>query len=56
MQGLLKHEGKAKFGEQYTKWQKQAAEFEIDGHAPIRQAVIYHAIMVTARPAIRTVQ
>eukprot|EP00262_Sarcandra_glabra_P005319 TRINITY_DN16762_c0_g1_i1.p1 TRINITY_DN16762_c0_g1~~TRINITY_DN16762_c0_g1_i1.p1 ORF type:complete len:485 (+),score=66.37 TRINITY_DN16762_c0_g1_i1:130-1584(+) len=36
-QGLLKHEGKAKFGEAYHQWQKDAANFNIDGHYPVRE-------------------
>ncbi|KAK9843377.1 hypothetical protein WJX84_003965 [Apatococcus fuscideae] len=35
-QGLLKHEGKARYGEQYRTWQTKAASFEIEGHAPVR--------------------
>lgn len=35
-QGLLKHEGKARFGPAFASWQRQAAEFEIDGQAPVR--------------------
>lgn len=37
LQGLLKHEGKAKFGEAYRQWQKDAANFNIDGHYPVRE-------------------
>ncbi|CAI5471972.1 unnamed protein product [Closterium sp. Yama58-4] len=33
-QGLLKEEGKTRFGENYRMWQKDAANFEIDGHYP----------------------
>lgn len=36
IQGLMKEEGKQKFGSQYTMWQKQASEFEIDNQAPVR--------------------
>ncbi|GIL60957.1 hypothetical protein Vafri_15756, partial [Volvox africanus] len=36
-QGLLKHEGKALYGEQYKKWQKAPHTFELDGHAPVRE-------------------
>ncbi|XP_062082895.1 probable 2-carboxy-D-arabinitol-1-phosphatase [Humulus lupulus] len=36
-QGLLKHEGKAKFGEAFRKWQVDAANFNIDGHYPVRE-------------------
>ncbi|GLC74879.1 hypothetical protein PLESTF_001567300 [Pleodorina starrii] len=36
-QGLLKHEGKALYGEQYKRWQKAPHEFELDGHAPVRE-------------------
>lgn len=37
MQGLLKDEGKAKFGDAFRTWQKQADTFAIDGHAPVRE-------------------
>eukprot|EP00850_Spirogloea_muscicola_P010808 SM000065S20157 [mRNA] locus=s65:72480:76395:- [translate_table: standard] len=36
-QGLFKEEGKAKYGEAYKMWQKDAANFEIDGHFPVRE-------------------
>ncbi|XP_047308466.1 probable 2-carboxy-D-arabinitol-1-phosphatase [Impatiens glandulifera] len=36
-QGLLKHEGKAKFGAAYGQWQRDAANFKIDGHYPLRE-------------------
>ncbi|XP_068659912.1 probable 2-carboxy-D-arabinitol-1-phosphatase [Aristolochia californica] len=36
-QGLLKHEGKAKFGNAYSQWQKDPANFNIDGHYPVRE-------------------
>lgn len=36
-QGLLKHEGKAKFGDAYRQWQKDASNFNIDGHYPVRE-------------------
>ncbi|PKA64297.1 putative phosphoglycerate mutase [Apostasia shenzhenica] len=36
-QGLLKHEGKEKFGSAYRQWQKDAANFSIDGHYPVRE-------------------
>ncbi|KAJ8641289.1 hypothetical protein MRB53_017983 [Persea americana] len=36
-QGLLKHEGKAKFGDAYRQWQKDAPNFNIDGHYPVRE-------------------
>ncbi|KAK7262202.1 hypothetical protein RJT34_29765 [Clitoria ternatea] len=36
-QGLLKHEGKAKFGSAYRQWQVDAANFIIDGHYPVRE-------------------
>ena len=32
----MKQEGKSRYGEQFTMWQKQAAEFEIDNQAPVR--------------------
>jgi broad specificity phosphatase PhoE len=37
LQGLFKEEGKARFGQQYAMWQKDAANFEIDGHYPVRE-------------------
>ncbi|GAV80137.1 His_Phos_1 domain-containing protein [Cephalotus follicularis] len=36
-QGLLKHEGKAKFGAAFHQWQVDAANFNIDGHYPVRE-------------------
>ncbi|XP_027345248.1 probable 2-carboxy-D-arabinitol-1-phosphatase [Abrus precatorius] len=36
-QGLLKHEGKARFGSAYRQWQVDAANFIIDGHYPVRE-------------------
>ncbi|KAG0484970.1 hypothetical protein HPP92_009049 [Vanilla planifolia] len=33
-QGLLKHEGKERFGNAYRQWQKDAENFIIDGHYP----------------------
>uniref|UniRef100_A0A6V7QXL7 2-carboxy-D-arabinitol-1-phosphatase n=1 Tax=Ananas comosus var. bracteatus TaxID=296719 RepID=A0A6V7QXL7_ANACO len=36
-QGLLKHEGKEKFGSAFRQWQKDAANFSIDGHYPVRE-------------------
>ncbi|MCD7464195.1 2-carboxy-D-arabinitol-1-phosphatase [Datura stramonium] len=36
-QGLLKHEGKAKFGEAFRQWQLDAPNFIIDGHYPVRE-------------------
>ncbi|KAL4182488.1 hypothetical protein AMTRI_Chr11g150340 [Amborella trichopoda] len=36
-QGLLKHEGKSKFGNAYRQWQIDAANFNIDGHYPVRE-------------------
>ncbi|KAK9126483.1 hypothetical protein Scep_015329 [Stephania cephalantha] len=36
-QGLLKHEGKERFGEAYRKWQIDAPNFNIDGHYPVRE-------------------
>jgi len=36
-QGLLKEEGIQRYGEQFKAWQKDAANFEIDGHAPVRE-------------------
>jgi broad specificity phosphatase PhoE len=36
-QGLVKAEGKLRFGDEWGMWQKDAAAFEIDGHAPVRE-------------------
>lgn len=36
-QGLLKHEGIAKFGVAFGQWQKDAPNFNIDGHYPVRE-------------------
>eukprot|EP01026_Neomeris_dumetosa_P044445 TRINITY_DN3745_c0_g1_i12.p1 TRINITY_DN3745_c0_g1~~TRINITY_DN3745_c0_g1_i12.p1 ORF type:complete len:522 (-),score=53.33 TRINITY_DN3745_c0_g1_i12:287-1813(-) len=36
-QGLLKQEGKDRFGALYKDWQKRAHQFEIDNHAPVRE-------------------
>ncbi|CAG9467203.1 unnamed protein product [Pedinophyceae sp. YPF-701] len=36
-QGLFKAEGKARYGESFRAWQKTPAEFEIHGHAPVRE-------------------
>eukprot|EP00878_Enallax_costatus_P007368 GHUV01007717.1.p1 GENE.GHUV01007717.1~~GHUV01007717.1.p1 ORF type:complete len:340 (+),score=19.49 GHUV01007717.1:20-1039(+) len=36
-QGLLKSEGKSRFGDEYIMWQKQAEAFTIDQHAPVRE-------------------
>uniref|UniRef100_A0A1D1ZJT8 2-carboxy-D-arabinitol-1-phosphatase n=1 Tax=Anthurium amnicola TaxID=1678845 RepID=A0A1D1ZJT8_9ARAE len=36
-QGLLKHEGKAKYGDAYRQWQVDAANFSIDGRYPVRE-------------------
>ncbi|WJZ89834.1 hypothetical protein VitviT2T_009024 [Vitis vinifera] len=36
-QGLLKHEGKAKFGAAFRQWQMDAANFNIDDHYPVRE-------------------
>lgn len=37
LQGLLKHEGKAKYGSAYHQWQVDAPNFNIDGHYPVRE-------------------
>ncbi|KAH8510356.1 hypothetical protein H0E87_008062 [Populus deltoides] len=36
-QGLLKHEGKEKFGAAFRQWQVDASNFNIDGHFPVRE-------------------
>lgn len=33
----MKHEGKAKFGAAFRQWQLDAANFNIDGHYPVRE-------------------
>ncbi|KAK4409053.1 2-carboxy-D-arabinitol-1-phosphatase [Sesamum angolense] len=35
--GLLKNEGKAKYGAAYRQWQIDAPNFNIDGHFPVRE-------------------
>lgn len=37
LQGLIKAEGKQRFGEEYARWSKQPHTFEMDGHAPVRE-------------------
>ena len=40
--------GKERYGEQFRMWQKQAAEFEIDGRPPVRSALAkYSALSMT---------
>lgn len=36
LQGLLKEEGKERFGETYREWQKRPHELTINNHAPVR--------------------
>ncbi|CAA7027693.1 unnamed protein product [Microthlaspi erraticum] len=36
-QGLIKKEGKEKFGEAFRRWQEDPANFNIDGHYPVRE-------------------
>ncbi|XP_048499150.1 probable 2-carboxy-D-arabinitol-1-phosphatase isoform X2 [Beta vulgaris subsp. vulgaris] len=36
-QGLLKHEGKEKFGTAFRQWQLDVPNFIIDGHYPVRE-------------------
>ena len=36
-QGLLKAEGAERHGEAWTAWQRDAANFKIDGHFPVRE-------------------
>ncbi|KAL5204155.1 hypothetical protein ABZP36_009026 [Zizania latifolia] len=36
-QGLLKNEGKERYGVLYRQWQKNAANFSIDGHYPVQE-------------------
>ncbi|KAI7741119.1 hypothetical protein M8C21_002138 [Ambrosia artemisiifolia] len=36
-QGLLKHEGIEKYGPAFRQWQKDAPNFNIDGHYPVRE-------------------
>lgn len=33
----MKHEGKAKYGAAFRQWQVDAANFNIDGHYPVRE-------------------
>ena len=33
----MKNEGKARYGDEYKKWQKDASNFVIDGHYPVRE-------------------
>lgn len=33
----MKHEGKAKYGAAFLQWQVDAANFNIDGHYPVRE-------------------
>ena len=35
-QGLVKEEGKQKYGQNFTRWQKTPAEFNISDHYPVR--------------------
>ena len=37
LQGSLKQEGKVKFGANYAAWKADPANFEIDGHFPVRE-------------------
>ena len=41
-QGLIKQEGKQRYGEQFAMWQKRASEFEIDGQVPVRSIAAVH--------------
>ncbi|KAF7053311.1 hypothetical protein CFC21_061271 [Triticum aestivum] len=36
-QGLLKHEGKEKYGALFQQWQKNPSDCSIDGHYPVRE-------------------
>eukprot|EP00803_Ostreobium_quekettii_P008845 evm.model.scf_195.10 EVM.evm.TU.scf_195.10 scf_195:60836-66886(-) len=36
-QGLLKADGKQRYGDEYKCWQRRAQDFEIDSHAPVRE-------------------
>lgn len=64
-QGLLKHEGKEKFGEAFHEWQINPANFCIDGNYPVRQLwerarncwdkILYHdsrSVLVVAHNAV----
>lgn len=53
-QGLLKAEGEERYGTQYSKWKKEAENFEIDGHFPVRElwaraAAAWDEILADAR-------
>ncbi|XP_037421431.1 2-carboxy-D-arabinitol-1-phosphatase isoform X1 [Triticum dicoccoides] len=37
LQGLLKHEGKEKYGALFQQWQKSPSDCSIDGHYPVRE-------------------
>lgn len=36
-QGLVKAEGKDRFGDEFLKWQKAPHNFELSGRAPVRE-------------------
>ena len=50
-QGLLKAEGKERYGDAFTIWQRDPAAFEIDEHYPVRElwhraSVAWHDILL----------
>ena len=53
VQGLLKHEGKALYGEQYSMWQRQASSFVIDSQAPVRCRPVCPSRCLTGRSKCR---
>ncbi|GFR47128.1 hypothetical protein Agub_g8815 [Astrephomene gubernaculifera] len=55
-QGLLKHEGKHLYGQQYARWQREPHAFEIDGHAPVRElwyraSLAWHSMLEPHTPS-----
>ncbi len=52
-QGLIKKEGKQRFGSQYSAWQRSPAMFEISGHAPVRSPPCPSSIVRAASFVLR---
>lgn len=52
-QGLLKGEGKARFGEQFLMWQKDPDNFVIDDHYPVRCAASFPSVLYPPSLALR---
>ncbi|KAG2429694.1 hypothetical protein HYH02_013952 [Chlamydomonas schloesseri] len=58
-QGLLKHEGKALYGDAYKQWQRAPHLFELDGRAPVRElwyrgSLAWQALLQPQQPAAAT--